>query len=342
LLVDRNWSTWNRGKPISPYQLASLLRPYGVKSRDIRDGEDRFWGYRRDGFEDAFRRYLPRLLADVGLSKPGHPTSLEKQEVAGLENPTSGECRDSKTTKNPNNPAGCRVVGNPINAMEGRTDATHVEEASPATGSSENRKIQAGSGTMKAPGAAREMQKPPDEGETEAGRDRQRWTLRMPVRRRRTMTPFETLSEAARHRVRLEAEGDDLVASAAVKPPEPLFDALRANTPAIIAIVRARAAANHAMRAPPPPNCDDKRWSAAVEGLRAFIEKGWSDIASALGWTPEELFCVPPTWSRVDLTGAALLLEGKSVVAVTTDSIVIETPSGARQGFYRASRARIA
>jgi hypothetical protein len=156
------------------------------------------------------------------------------------------------------------------------------------------------------------------------------------------MTPFETLAAAARHRVALEAEGDDLVASAAVKPPESLFDALRANKPAIMAMVRARAAANYAMRAPPPPDCDDRRWSAAIEGLRAFVENRWSDIASALGWMPEELYRVPPAWSRFDLTGAALMLEGKSVVAVTTDSIVIETPSGARHRFYRVSRVRIA
>jgi hypothetical protein len=156
------------------------------------------------------------------------------------------------------------------------------------------------------------------------------------------MTPFETLAAAARHRVALEAEGDHLVASAAVKPPDSLFDALRANKPAIMAMVRARAAASDAMRAPAPPDCDDKRWSAAVRGLRAFVEKGWADVASALGWTPEELYRVPPVWSRVDLTGAALMLEGKSVVAVTTDSIVIETPSGARQRFYRVSRVRLA
>jgi hypothetical protein len=178
LLLDRKWPTWNRGKPISPYQLASLLRPYGVKSRDIRDGEDRFWGYRRDGFDDAFKRYLPSLFADGRLSKPDHPTSLEKHgEVAGVENPTSGECRESKTTKNPSISAGCRVVGNPINATEGRTDAAHLEEASQATGSSEKREIQAGSGTMRAPSAAREIPKQQDEGETESDRDWKRWRL---------------------------------------------------------------------------------------------------------------------------------------------------------------------
>jgi putative DNA primase/helicase len=178
LLVDRKWPTWNCGKPISPYQLASLLRPYGVKSRDVREGEDRFWGYRRDGFDDAFKRYLPSTIADARVSKPAHPTSVEKQgEVAGVENPTSGECRESKTTKNPSISAGCRVVGNPINATEGRTDAAHLEEASQATGSSEKREIQAGPGTMRAPSAARETPEQQAEGQTESDRDWRRWRL---------------------------------------------------------------------------------------------------------------------------------------------------------------------
>jgi hypothetical protein len=164
--------------PTLPEQPVPISRPYGVKSRDIRDGEDRFWGYRRDGFEDAFERYLSSSLADRELSKPDHPTSLEKQgEVAGFKNPTRGECRELKLAANPSNPAGCRAVGNPSSGMEGSTDTARVEEPSLAAGPSENQKVQAEARTMRVPGAAGEIPEPPDESETESAREGQRWTL---------------------------------------------------------------------------------------------------------------------------------------------------------------------
>jgi hypothetical protein len=47
-------------------------------------------------------------------------------------------------------------------------------------------------------------------------------------------------------------------------------------------------------------------------------------------------------WSRVDLTGAALLVGERRIVALTEASIVIETLSGSRLKFRRIGREHLA
>lgn len=58
---ERPWPEWKSGKPITPRQLASLLRPFGVKPRGLRIGEKPEKGYSREDLEDAFSRYLTPL-----------------------------------------------------------------------------------------------------------------------------------------------------------------------------------------------------------------------------------------------------------------------------------------
>ena len=62
--------------------------------------------------------------------------------------------------------------------------------------------------------------------------------------------------------------------------------------------------------------------------LQHFVNQSWCDQAALLGWSIEELYRAPPVWSRVDLTGAALLIGDRKVIAVTEASIAIETRSG--------------
>lgn len=52
------WSTYNRGKPISPRQIAKRLHEYGIRSKTIRIGYETPKGFERDQFEEAFARYL--------------------------------------------------------------------------------------------------------------------------------------------------------------------------------------------------------------------------------------------------------------------------------------------
>jgi hypothetical protein len=60
-----------------------------------------------------------------------------------------------------------------------------------------------------------------------------------------------------------------------------------------------------------------------------------------MGWSPEELYRVPPLWRRVDLTGAALLIGESQVIGVTEASVVVEAPSGSRLKFRRVGREHL-
>ncbi len=55
---EKSWATYNRGKPVSPRQIANRLVSYGIKSKTIRIGLGTPKGFERDQFDDAFARYL--------------------------------------------------------------------------------------------------------------------------------------------------------------------------------------------------------------------------------------------------------------------------------------------
>ncbi|WP_454742190.1 DUF3631 domain-containing protein [Cupriavidus necator] len=57
---ERPWATWNRGKQITPRQLARKLDEYGIKSKTLRIGLEVCKGFAKDAFADAFSRYLPQ------------------------------------------------------------------------------------------------------------------------------------------------------------------------------------------------------------------------------------------------------------------------------------------
>ena len=56
---DRPWPEYGRtGKPITPNAVARLLKPFGIRPSQFRLQERVVRGYRKDDFEDAFRRYV--------------------------------------------------------------------------------------------------------------------------------------------------------------------------------------------------------------------------------------------------------------------------------------------
>src|SRR4030095_1798697 len=63
-LEERPWSEWGRqAKPITAPQVARLLAPFGITSKNIRIGADTPKGYEREDFVDAWTRYVPLLSA---------------------------------------------------------------------------------------------------------------------------------------------------------------------------------------------------------------------------------------------------------------------------------------
>ena len=55
---ERPWDSYNRGREITPRQLANLLSPYGIKSKTVRVDGRTPKGYAASQFIDAFARYL--------------------------------------------------------------------------------------------------------------------------------------------------------------------------------------------------------------------------------------------------------------------------------------------
>ena len=55
---DRPWPEWRNGKAITAVQVACLLKPFGIKPKNIRDVSV-FKGYEQSDFDDAISRYLP-------------------------------------------------------------------------------------------------------------------------------------------------------------------------------------------------------------------------------------------------------------------------------------------
>ena len=56
---DAPWATYNRGRPISPRQVSTLLKAFGIGVRRPRVGGRQAQGYIRDDFRKAWSTYLP-------------------------------------------------------------------------------------------------------------------------------------------------------------------------------------------------------------------------------------------------------------------------------------------
>lgn len=55
---EKQWATYNKGRSISPRQVSSRLKEYGITSRTIRIGHETPKGFLREQLDEAFARYL--------------------------------------------------------------------------------------------------------------------------------------------------------------------------------------------------------------------------------------------------------------------------------------------
>jgi hypothetical protein len=152
---------------------------------------------------------------------------------------------------------------------------------------------------------------------------------------------LKALAAAKTAGVTITLDGDGLILEADPLPSD-IVALLKASKPDLLCVLAAREAAKAGLNAVAPPDCLPQRWVAAQDGLKRFVADGYGDQAALLGWTSDELYRVPPVWARVDLTGAALLIADRRVIAVTETAIAIETPSGSRLKFRRIGREHLA
>ena len=73
-LDEAPWATWQRGEPITPRGMAALLKPWGVRSGNVRVGEDQAKGYTRADLADAWQRYVlaARALPSQASQRPSN------------------------------------------------------------------------------------------------------------------------------------------------------------------------------------------------------------------------------------------------------------------------------
>ena len=82
---SKPWANCHQNSPMSPRQLASRLREYGIRSHDIKFGPACLKGYRLSQFQDTFTRYLPSsdsAIRPETATKPPNPSSGGSPRVA--------------------------------------------------------------------------------------------------------------------------------------------------------------------------------------------------------------------------------------------------------------------
>ena len=67
-LEERPWAEYAAGRPLTPRHLAQLLEGFRIKAKQIRQGAATRKGYLRADFTEAFRRYLPPVVAESGTT----------------------------------------------------------------------------------------------------------------------------------------------------------------------------------------------------------------------------------------------------------------------------------
>ena len=63
-LEDRPWIDFHRDKPITPAQVARLLKPFGIRPRKVTIDERQVRGYNVNQFRSTFKRYLGVVQED--------------------------------------------------------------------------------------------------------------------------------------------------------------------------------------------------------------------------------------------------------------------------------------
>ena len=112
---EQGWATYNRGKPITPRQLAKLLAGYGIRPKTVRFGPHTPKGYERSQFADAFDRYL----TEVAQRRNDGPEA-SAGEVGGVAD--GGSVAATSTgdeTPEPMTELGCGGVADPLGDDDG-------------------------------------------------------------------------------------------------------------------------------------------------------------------------------------------------------------------------------
>src|SRR5262249_52357860 len=118
------WATYNKGKPISQRQVASLLKPYGIKPKVIRlDDGNTPRGYLLEWFIDVFNRFCTSSSArDPNLSATS-ATDLFSQDFSQFSSATSPV---DVADKNDEKPSDINDVADVADKNQGEAEKRHI------------------------------------------------------------------------------------------------------------------------------------------------------------------------------------------------------------------------
>jgi len=120
-MEGRPWPEWGRTKkPLTVNQLAKLLKPFDVRPRGIRVGNETPRGYRLEDFKDPFSRYIPGFEVQQVQQSSNDRGSSQFSRVQH-----DPECC---TLENASNPYEQRVVAG-VAPQEGVSEGEHTQEA---------------------------------------------------------------------------------------------------------------------------------------------------------------------------------------------------------------------
>lgn len=87
----------------------------------------------------------------------------------------------------------------------------------------------------------------------------------------------------------------------------------------------------------PPQRWERQRWQCFVNDVGLFLDSEFCAAAATLGWGPFNLFGCDRDrpFTRIDQAGLLWLLNSNRLLAISEDTAVIETGTGARQVFRR-------
>jgi putative DNA primase/helicase len=108
------WATFNRGKPISPRQLAKYLDMYGIKSKTVRMQSGTPKGYDWGQFRDAFARYLTPPADSIQLENLPQRRNVSPQPMPAMD---SGVAAETQPIRN-----GTPASETPQNGKRNETD----------------------------------------------------------------------------------------------------------------------------------------------------------------------------------------------------------------------------
>jgi putative DNA primase/helicase len=129
-IEEAPWSEWRKGKPISPAQLARMLKPFGVGSGTIRlPNGDTPKGYHREAFEEAFFRYLPSDPENPISNRHNATSRASRGDEPVFQNATPPPCGVSENAINPAPDAACDVVADRNEEIPEEEEISEVNHA---------------------------------------------------------------------------------------------------------------------------------------------------------------------------------------------------------------------